>query len=480
MALSEDEELELLQLEKEKAMAETAPADAGVDEEPLNMDMAVKAGSDLAEGSLEGTGKVLEAPLPGVGKAALAARGGLEKAAGEAERFYAERGMDSLATVAGTGGRFLSGAIPARTKDALFMLAAGPALKLAGKGLAPIARAGGNFLADVAGTVAGKSPEAVKAIFKKPGALWKTATEVFGLKHQEALVQHIDEGLKARGAQFRQIEDSLSHFTQTTGGKPVTVQVRPVFDDVTKEMLYNGHHLPKKLVGRSPAKVGRIAENKAEYKEIVKNLEIMKKTPKMNFQDALNLRRRLDDAINYGVEGSNGLQPLSSEGTRVLRSMRGKINKSLRDSVPRDIRPMWDKANATFKEAADAYGELRKQVVGTTPRMTERKLMQMIQEGRYDDEVLSRATKLGESAARNLESIKDHLASNEFKRWLKGGFGNGMPLGLPTSPRLVGMGVSGAGGMSKLAEIIAGIATKRPALIGPAMGGAQNVLEGPR
>ena len=213
------------------------------------------------------------------------------------------------------------------------------------------------------------------------------------------------------------------------------------------------------------AKVGRLPATSPEYKFLVEKLSFLHKNPRLGFGDVLNMRRQLDDAISYGVEGSNGLQPVSGAAQGVLKVMRRDLNEQLRSAVPKDIRPQWDAANKAYSEASAAYAELRKQVVGTTPRQTERKLMQMIQEGRYDDEVLGRAEKLGEKAARELDTVRDHVAAREFQRWAKAGIGAGTPLGIPTSPRIVGIGASAAGAAGKAVGAVTQPLSQQPKIL---------------
>ena len=457
--LSEEEELELLELENENAQAQASVAPA--------VPAAAAPGTQILGGkgfyskNAPSMSEVLNTPSPEL----VAIQEGLKSAAGTAESYYSGLGVPKVGAAVGAGGRFMAEAIPARMKDALFVAMAGPALKIAGAVGRPIAKAGGNLLADVAGAVAGKSPEVIKTLFKKPGAIWKKANEVFTLKHQEAVVKSIDDGLAARGAKFKEMEEAFSGFSPNATIKAPQVDLKPVLDRAKKAMIEKGHSLPKEIAPGKALKVGRLPAESSEYKMLVEKLDFLKKTKELKFGDALNFRRQLDDAINYGVEGSNGLQPVSGEANRILRNMRQQINKQLELSLPTDVRPLWTKANADYSRAAGAYAELRKQVIGMTPRQTERKLLQMLQEGRYDDEVLSRVTKLGESSAKALDDVRDHLAAREMHRWLRGGIGAGTPLGLPTSPRLVGYGTSAAG--AGLEAVLAGLrpAARQPSLM---------------
>jgi len=202
-------------------------------------------------------------------------------------------------------------------------------------------------------------------------------------------------------------------------------------------------------------KVGRLPVVSPEYKFLIEKMSFLKENPTLGFGDVLNMRRQLDDAISYGLEGSNGMQPVSGAAQSVLKVMRKNLNEQLKSSIPKEVRPQWDAANKAYSEASAAYAELRKQVIGQTPKQTERKLLQMVQEGRYDDEVLSRANALGEKAAKALDDVRDHLAAKEFQRWSAGGISKGAFGILPTSPRIVGAGVSGVGAGAQALSAVA-------------------------
>ena len=434
-------------------------------------------------------GEALEAPIPGVGGAMQAAQTGLESASVDAAKWYSDMGVPRIGKAVETGGKFLAGAIPVKMKDALFIATAGPALEAAAAVGAPIAKLGGNIMADVAARLVGKSPEALKVIFNKPGAIWKKATELFGLKNQELLVNEIEAGLASKGKQFGELAEVFSGFTQKSGVAGLTpppVEMRTVLKEVLGTMMERGHKLPKTLSGKSQIRVGKLAEDSADYIKINEKLEFLKKHPKMTFGEALNFRQQVDDMIDYGVEGSAGLQKLTGEGNRVLKLVRRRVNTNLRESLPSDVRALWDKANFDYSRARGAYAELKKSVIGQTDKQTETKMLQMIREGRYDDSVAKRAQRIGEQAAKALDDVRDHLAAKEFSRWagpglsMGGASGAGFYFGgipgavagaVATSPRAVGTATSIAGGLSQ----IAGSALEHPQTMRGVVSGLENL-----
>lgn len=475
MPLSEKEELELLELEEEEALAsqQQEPVKDAVSDptpEPVSEPAQEQGGflgtiaktltegpGDLTRAALsDGVFSALDAPIPGVGQAIGPAKEAMGKELSEAAKYYFEAGVPTIGKAVEAGGKFVIGAVPDRMKDALFVALAGPALKAAAIVGKPVARAGGNIIADIAGQIAGKHPEAVKAIYKKPGALWKKATELFGMKNQELLLQKISEGKAARGEQFHALEEVLTGFGSKSGGKASRADMRPVFKEVVREMERGGYHVPKSITGKNPIAIGRLPGESIEAKEIFAKLDTLNKNPNLEFGQALNLRRQIDRLINYGIEGKNGLQPTSTDANRILKLMRRRINTQMRGAVPKELRADWDRANFVYSQANKAYAELQKQVIRGDPGGTQKKLLQLLKDGRYDDEVLSRAEKLGEQTAKALEDVRDHIAAREFDQWFTSGLHKGAFGYFPTSPLLTGGVVAGAGEVAGAAGRVAG------------------------
>lgn len=329
---------------------------------------------------------------------------------------------------------------------------------------APLVKAGGNMLADVVGELAGKDPESVKALYNNPKAMWQKATEIFGRKDQEKTIQAVESDFAAKGEQFRAIEDSLSgNFGTPSYGKATQVITRPAFDDVKFQMAKEGFRLPGEIAeGITPVKIGKIADDAPEYKFLVKQMVELKNNPRLAFGDAVRMKQNLDKAIDYGLEGANGLQPVSEDASRLLRSMRKALNKEVRTSLDPERRVVWDKVNAEYGAAAQSRAELRKQVMGQNARLTEKKLHQLLKEGRYDDEVMDRAKDLGAKASARLDAVRDHIAARQFKSWGHAPSASGF---LPTSPKAIGYGVSAAGGASQAAQALARSVQNAPLVV---------------
>lgn len=445
-------------------------------------------------------GEALDTPLRGTipgmesfGTVDLAkAQSGLQSASDTAGKFYSDLGYPATGKAVQVGGRALAGLIPARMKDALFIAAAGPALEGAGAagkaalsteagqavaGAAKIVvKSGGDLLANVAGMVAGKDPEVIKALVNSPGAVWKKATELFSMAHQENLDNTLHEGMKTIGNKFGALEDQFAgyHGTPTAGMAP-KVNLQGVYDINVKDMLSRGHRLPKDLTGIEPTVThGRIGTDDPEYKDILSHLTNMKKKPEVDFGEALNLKRQIGRTIDYGVEGKNGVQELSGEAQRVLKGIQAGLNKELRSSLPAEIRPKWDEVNRVYSSALDAFAELRKQIVKQSPGQTENKLLQLIKDGRYDDEITRRAGALGDKVLKAFDDARDHVAARSVRRWIDA---PSVAHFLGGAPRPVGYGASGVGAFKTAGAKLAGAAAENPraaVILGKGiLGGAQ-------
>ncbi len=242
-------------------------------------------------------------------------------------------------------------------------------------------------------------------------------------------------------------------------------------------MLGRGHRLPKDISGIKPTTmVGRIASDDPEYGAIMDKLNVLKKNPQMNFGEALNFRRQIDQSIEYGVEGSNGMKPLSGEAQRVLKGIRKGVSSSLRDSLPNEVKPEWDSVNKSYQEGTAAFNELRKQIIRQSPGQTENKLLQLVKEGRYDDEVTRRAQALGDKVIKSLDDARDHVAARSVKRWVETPnaahfFG--------AAPRPMGYAASAAGAAGQGASILAGKVVENPKTAIMAGKAAQGLIGAP-
>jgi len=329
----------------------------------------------------------------------------------------------------------------------------------------PIAKGAGNILADVMGELAGKDPESIKVLFNNPKAMWQKASELFSRKHQESVINAVESDFAKHGAKLGQIEDTLTgNFGTPSYGKAPEVMARPTFDKIRFQLGKEGFRLPEQLSEGIPQpKISKIPQDSPEYKFLIENMVKLKDNIRMSFGDALRMKRNLDKAIDYGLEGANGLQPISADANRILSNMRSSLSKDMGIALKPELRPVWNDINSVYGSAATARAELKKQVLGQNARLTERKLQQLMREGRYDDEVLDRASKIGAQTIKKLEDAQEHLAATQYKKNISGGLMHGT--WLPTSPKAVGYGVSAAGGATNAAQALAKSAANYPYII---------------
>lgn len=288
----------------------------------------------------------------------------------------------------------------------------------------PVLKGIGNFTAETVGRLIGRDPEAVKELFKNPAILLKSK-DAIGQWEQSRVVDAIQDSLQAAGQRFEKVQDHFANFVKDPrGASAPKVDLGRVFKGATEEMKAAGHRLPKALGGGGP-QIPRLDPASPEYKAIVQRLAKYEKLQFTDFGSALNERRQLDRLIDYGVEGSQGVQRVSSEGQRVLKGLRAKISDAIRESLPASKRKSWDTANASYAQARQALDQLRKEVVGPTPAATASRVLRELRAGRAESSVVGRARLIGSKAARELQDLQDRLVSSQFRDWVGNRYGTG-------------------------------------------------------
>lgn len=410
--------------------------------------------------------EALKSPIPIVAPAANFLENTVPQALNSGADAMSKMGSPGIGQAmqgAGSTIKFAAGAIPTTLGGGMAQAAAGPLLEgagaLAGKAgpyVRPIADKFGGILADVIGALSSKDPEAIKVLANNPKAMWQKASEIFGRAHMENVIGTIEKDFKAHGTALEAIEDTLSgNFGTPSYGKAPEVMARGAFDNTKFKMAKEGFRLPEFLgEGVKSPVISKIPQDSPEYKFLVETLRDINDNPRMSFGDALRMKRNIYKAVDYGLEGANGLQPVSEDASRILKGLGKDLNKSLISSIPDTAQKQaWTRVNAEYEAASMARAELKKQVMGQSARLTEKKLTQLLREGRYDDEVMDRGAAIGAKTTARLDELRDHVAAQQFKRWGKGpSVAEGL---MPSSPRLVGYGASAVGtGPDALAGIM--------------------------
>lgn len=304
----------------------------------------------------------------------------------------------------------------------------------------------GNLLADLAGWWTGKHPDYIKTVFQNP-AIAKQFGDAVGSDIQAHVVSKIEAGKKALGDQFKSIQDEIAKFGADSTGKAVAVDSKSAMREVAASLESAGHKIPESVGGNNiPLKVPRLDPGSSEYNTILDFMGKMKK--KLDFGEALNLRRQMDDAINYGVPGNQGLAKTSGELNRALRSMRQSLDNKMAEALPAEQKGAWNAANKAYADGAKAFDQLSNEVVGKTPSQTALKVARAMRSGRVD-EVLNPGEKLGKAAEAALEELRKTVVAGQFERWAHGANASSF---LPSSPRMIGYTTAGAGALAKVVE----------------------------
>lgn len=344
------------------------------------------------------------------------------------------------------GLRGLQGFFPSSPTEVGGAIAAGPAASLGADTVRsvgkPLLKTTGDVLAELAATWTGRSPEAFKEVFKNPEIMKKVSEQV-GQSEQAKFVDAVEKSLARMGEKFRAVQDSIAGFP-TLGDKGLEVVANaPQVDlqtpakQLAKELVVAGHHIPEELSGFAPINEGFFEAGSPEHQSITKWLAKLQSKPTRDFGEALNLKRQLDQEINYGPAGGQGIR-LNDQAQKVLRDMRKKVDEALKMALPAAKRAEWEEANRVYASAAQAKAELKRQVVGETPEQTTMRVLRQLKTGRNEENLTGKAVRLGDDAVKALDEIHDRVVARQFKEYVHGHGGGALGILTTTSPRLLG------------------------------------------
>lgn len=504
MALSEQEELEMLKLQKQKAMASDTslpkntagqtiyPPQEEISKLGAAYDVATQPWSEYAKSGGAAVGYPQEGAAIGND-----IQQGMDFIKKSVPSYLG--GIPVAGKVLGPVSNMAAGMIPESPGGAAAQYLGGKligaAMPMAKKAVSYPAGWVGAKLADIVGGISGKDPEAIKVLAQNPTAMWKKATEIFSRAHQEGAINAIESDFAKHGKAIESLEDALTgNFGTSSYGKAPDVMLRGVFETSKFDAAKGGFHLPESIAEniKTSGSSGVGAESPG-YRLYIQKMAQLKNNPRMSFGEALGIKRELQRAVDYGIEGANGLQAITDKSEIPIRNLANGLNKELKNSInDPSLKQAWIAKNNTYADVSAAREELRKQVMGTSARSTERKLVQLLKEGRYDDEVMARAQVMGSKTASALDDIKDHIAARQFHSisgsYRQGGgaaagaFLGGVPgaaIGsLATSPMAVGYGASGVGGAANMASLMADQAAKFPHIVSGLSGAFARKLMG--
>lgn len=393
-------------------------------------------------------------------------------------------GFPKTAATVGTAVSTAGELLPKNLGDLAAMVTAEPLAKGAVMVGKPFIRGTGEVLAEIAAKISGANKEAVKAVFKNPKIAAKFG-DLLGQWDQANLVEAVQGNLKKVGGRFKAVQDALAGFAAADRKMLPRVNLEPALDATVQHMVDTGHRVPSRFTGITPKLgVGRLAEDSPDYTLLIKQLANLQKNKTLDFGEALNMRRQLDELIDFGQPGTSGMQKVGSEANRILKKMRDEVNVRLRESIPTKKRGMWDAANKAYSDARTAYDELKRQVVGTTPQITIQRIMRQVRSGRVEEGLEDRAAKIGKAAEKALMDIHDRVVAGQFHDFVRGGVATpaaagwvGLHFGgLPgavagvvgSSPRMIGYGTAAAGGAAHATEALARQMLAHPAILSQA------------
>ena len=324
--------------------------------------------------------------------------------------------------------------VPLTPLEAGAQMFGGPALKAAGKLAKPVGKVTGDILAELVAHVSSSTPEAVKIVFQKPGVM-KKFRQLIGEAEQSNLVKVIGDHISNLGSKIRDFEREFSAPLLAEGAHAVKVGTGEVADRISSILTDAGYSIPKEISGKEARLIDRIA-NVKEREELAGFLRVMKENPNMGWGDALNLKRQVDDAINYARHG--GLSPRGDSAQHALKVIRSEVSEALASALPKEKQSSWKEANLAYHEALKAFEDMGKNAVGTGPEKTASKLLNRLKKGYQDIGINQKAAKIGEGAAKAIQDLQEQVAAGTFKKYVSGWGHGGFAQVLPTSPAAMG------------------------------------------
>ena len=208
----------------------------------------------------------------------------------------------------------------------------------------------------------------------------------------ENAIQGLGEGIKAGrralGEKLGAIEDKIA--ATFTGNVPAA--------DIGQKLSQN---LAKAGFGVEGQPVGKVVrELNKEVSAVLGDFQTL------NFKDAINLRRKIDDMVTY--DGAK-LLGLNDTQQAMLKGARSELNDRIRAVSPR-----YTQATAAFSKAAQVYDQLSKDVLSGKPETIQRRITGMFNKGSADRKIVERVDKISETAGASLDTILDSITAQKF------------------------------------------------------------------
>lgn len=338
---------------------------------------------------------------------------------------------------------------------------------MAGKALEPLAQGTKDVFSQILGTWTGRSPEAVKELIGPRGSeVWKLVSQKLSDFEQANVVTSIENSLSQVGKKFHAVQDALAGFPGTRAeGQASLINLKPALAATVRNMEQNGHILPEALTGyASKLKESGIKQGTPDYNTVMEFMGQVKKASAegRNFGEVLNIKRNLDDAIDYGIQGQGGLQRIGNKANNALQFLRDRLNLQMRAALPAPQRAEWDAVNSSYSKARTAYDEIRKEVIKSDPQATLSRVLRELKSGRAEKSLSGRASQIGEEAQQALQNVHDRVVASQFRDFISGRASGLEALVTTAPPRAVGKAAVMGGDLARAGTNMASLVLAHP------------------
>ena len=406
---------------------------------------------------------ILSKPIPGIGQVAELARETIpSKIAEVGGKFGFPKTAAAVATGISTAGEL----IPKTLGEAGLMAVGGPIAKGIGRLGAKAAPSIISALTRIEKPIVERGIARVSAL----GAKELRAPEVVE-QGIEKLGKALVQGKADFGQRFARVKEAL---IERNLGKSI-----PTADI--------GARLEKNLASKGFGGTGKIKrELSSDVTEILNDL----KNKNLSFQDAVNLKSKIDDLVSFNV----GVAPKTGdvEGA-ILKGVRREIDSRLEASSP-----LFKTASRGYAKVAKAYDDLSRDLLSGKVETIERRISNIFKKGSVDRKIVEKIDRVSEEAAGILDNVLDAITAQKFRPIINPGVARaaahtggglmGPALGIggtalfgaaptalvgsgalaATSPRLAGLAIRGAKALTKPRFAGAAINRAAPAIPGAA------------
>lgn len=408
------------------------PSQLQIPPPPMDPSMLGKDPSMLGMAG-QAIGQTLSQDLPGVGPVVGAMRGTLPNV------------LQTLSNAAGMPNNPFPGmirgvgeALPKTGGDLALQGLAGPLTEAGGAIAAPIARKLVPSIVEAVtrfeSTIVERAIARVSQVGRKmEGTALTDASEQAVGKLKEA----VKGALSSVGKRMGSVEDAVA----ARSDKLVTTG--DIAEKFSTNLAKAGYEVPGVRAGEVTQKLN------GKTKDILADLN----KRKLSFKDTLNLRRKIDDAVEFAKKGS--LEVGTVEGT-LLKQARKDINDRLLA-----IDPTFKKANDAYARVRQSYDLLHDEIFSGKDETINRRIAAIFKKGTAERKLIQRLDQVGGNTAAALDDLLDTITAQKFQPKVhpsisKAFFNTGGGPIANTAKLLMGEGAGAAVGHPGMAPLLAG------------------------